>query len=143
MALLYRARQKGVLASSQFLWLRPLDRPLWYALNQCGGRAAWAEGVAPWAHYQTEEKAGKALSEPHVRPAVASLKQSLAAQGWLTEIFMPPMPETVPTAAAAETSTLDTEFSSVEPPPDVVLADAEDNPEYDTNDDEKLADEYF
>lgn len=56
---------------------------------------------------------------------------------------MPPMPETVPTAAAAETSTLDTEFSSVEPPPDVVLADAEDNPEYDTNDDEKLADEYF
>lgn len=41
MALLYRARQKGVLASSQFLWLRPLDRPLWYALNQCGGRAAW------------------------------------------------------------------------------------------------------
>ena len=143
MALLYRARQKGVLASSQFLWLRPLDRPLWYALNQCGGRAAWAEGFAPWAHYQTEEKAGKALSEPHVRPAVASLKQSLAAQGWLTEIFMPPMPETVPTAAAAETSTLDTEFSSVEPPPDVVLADAEDNPEYDTNDDEKLADEYF
>lgn len=114
MALLYRARQKGVLASSQFLWLRPLDRPLWYALNQCGGRAAWAEGFAAWAHYQTEEKAGKALSEPHVQPAVASLRQALAAQGWLTEIFVPPMPETVPTAAAAETSTLDTEFSPVE-----------------------------
>lgn len=143
MALLYRARQKGVLASSQFLWLRPLDRPLWYALNQCGGRAAWAEGFAAWAHYQTEEKAGKALSEPHVQPAVASLRQALAAQGWLTEIFVPPMPETVPTAAAAETSTLDTEFSPVEQPPDVVLADAEDNPEYDANDDEKLADEYF
>ena len=142
MALLNRARQKGVLASSQFLWLRPLDRPLWYALNQCGGRAAWAEGFAPWAHYQAEEKAGKALSEPHVRPAVASLRQALAAQGWLTEIYVPPMPEMVPTAAAAETSTLDTEFSSVEPP-DVVLADAEDNPEYDANEDEKLADEYF
>ena len=143
MALLYRARQKGVLASSQFLWLRPLDRPLWYALNQCGGRAAWAEGFAPWAHYQAEEKAGKALSDPHVRPAVASLRQALAAQGWLTEIFVPPMPETVPTAAAAETSTLDTEFSSVEPPPDVVLADAEIDPEYDPNEDEALADEYF
>ena len=63
MALLYRARQKGVLASSQFLWLRPLDRPLWYALNQCGGRAAWAEGFAPWAHYMAEEKEGKILSE--------------------------------------------------------------------------------
>jgi hypothetical protein len=143
MALLYRARQKGVLASSQFLWLRPLDRPLWYALNQCGGRAAWAEGFAAWAHYQAEEKAGKALSEPHVQPAVASLRQSLAAQGWLTEIFVPPTPETAPTAAAVETSTLDTEFSPVEQPPDVVLADAEDNPEYDANEDEKLADEYF
>ena len=143
MALLYRARQKGVLASSQFLWLRPLDRPLWYALNQCVGRAAWAEGFAAWAHYQAEEKAGKALSEPHVQPAVASLRQSLAAQGWLTEIFVPPTPETAPTAAAVETSTLDTEFSPVEQPPDVVLADAEDNPEYDANEDEKLADEYF
>ncbi len=145
MALLYRARQKGVLASSQFLWLRPLDRPLWYALNQCGGRAAWAEGFAAWAHYQAEEKAGKALSEPHVQPAVASLRQSLAAQGWLTEIFVPPTPESTsaPTADTAETSTLDSEFSPVEQPPDVVLADAEDNPEYNANEDEKLADEYF
>lgn len=143
MALLYRARQKGVLATSQFLWLRPLDRPLWYALNQCGGRVAWAEGFAAWAHYQAEEKAGKALSEPHVALAVASLREALAAQGWLTEIFVPPTPETAPTAAATETSTLDTEFSPVEQPPDVVLADAEDNPEYDANEDEKLADEYF
>ena len=44
MALLYRARRKGVLANSQFLWLRPLDRPLWYALCQCGGRTAMMEG---------------------------------------------------------------------------------------------------
>ena len=145
MALLYRARQKGVLATSQFLWLRPLDRPLWYALNQCGGRAAWAEGFAAWAHYQAEEKAGRLLPEPHVQPAVASLRQSLAAQGWLTEIFVPPMPEAdpVPPAAPAETSPPDTTTSSIEPPPDVVLAEAEDNPEYDANDDEPLADEYF
>lgn len=145
MALLNRARQKGVLATSQFLWLRPLDRPLWYALNQCGGRAAWAEGFAAWAHYQAEEKVGMLLMEPHVQPAVASLRQSLAAQGWLTEIFVPPMPEAdpVPPAAPAETSPPDTTTSSIEPPPDVVLAEAEDNPEYDANDDEPLADDYF
>lgn len=145
MALLYRARQKGVLATSQFLWLRPLDRPLWYALNQCGGRAAWAEGFAPWAHYQAEEKAGMLLAEPHIQLAIASLKQSLAAQGWLTEIIVPPTPETTPDQPAdpAGTSALDTEFSSVEPPPDVVLAEAEDDAEYDANEDEKLADEYF
>ena len=147
MALLYRARQKGVLASSQFLWLRPMDRPLWYALNQCGGRAAWAEGFAAWAHYTAEEQEGKALTEPHVAPAVASLKEALSAQGWLTEIFVPPMPETIPVppAAAAETSNSETETSSIESPPDadVVLCPPEENPEYDANEDEHLADEYY
>ena len=55
------------------------------------------------------------------------------------------MPEAdpVPPAAPAETSPPDTTTSSIEPPPDVVLAEAEDNPEYDANDDEPLADEYF
>ena len=147
MALLYRARQKGVLASSQFLWLRPMDRLLWYALNQCGGRAAWAEGFAAWAHYTAEEQEGKALTEPHVAPAVASLKEALSAQGWLTEIFVPPMPETVPVppADAAETSNSETETSSIESPPDadVVLCPPEENPEYDANEDEHLADEYY
>ena len=147
MALLYRARQKGVLAGSQFLWLRPMDRPLWYALNQCGGRAAWAEGFAAWAHYTAEEQEGKALTEPHVAPAVASLKEALSAQGWLTEIFVPPIPETIPVppADAAETSNSETETSSIESPPDadVVLCPPEENPEYDANEDEHLADEYY
>ena len=133
MALLYRARQKGVLASSQFLWLRPLDRPLWYALNQCGGRTAWAEAIAPWAHYTAEEKEEKALAEPHVTPAVTSLRDALAAQGWLTEIFVPPASET-PSADSTPA-----ESSPIEPPPDVVLADAEDDSEYDANEDPSLA----
>lgn len=146
MALLYRARRKGVLASSQFLWLRPLDRPLWYALSQCGGRAAWAEGFAPWAHYTAEEQTGQALAEPHVAPAVASLKEALSAQGWLTEIFVPPISEPASAVSAVvESSSADSApaTSPIEPPPDMVLADAEDNPEYDANEDETLADEYF
>lgn len=149
MALLYRARQKGVLASSQFLWLRPLDRPLWYALSQCGGRAAWAEGFAPWAHYTAEEQAGQALPEPCLDAAVASLRGALAAQGWLTEIFVPPMPDQAAAqpadSADAGCPSTNAAPSPIEPPPDpdVVLADAEDDPEYDPNEDEKLADEYF
>ena len=147
MALLCRVRRKGVLASSQFLWLRPMDRPLWYALNQCGGRAAWAEGFAAWAHYTAEEQEGMALTEPHVAPAVASLREALSAQGWLTEIFVPPMPETIPVppADAAETSNSKAETSSIESPPDadVILCPPEENPEYDANEDEHLADEYY
>ncbi len=151
MALLYRARRKGVLASSQFLWLRPLDRSLWYALNQCGGRAAWAEGFAPWAHYMAEEKAGKALSEPHVAPAVASIREALSAQGWLTEIFVPPMPEEPSTpsvdSSSAGSPSVDSAGapSSIESPPDpdVVLAVAEDDPEYDANEDPSLAQQQY
>ena len=133
MALLCRARKKGVLASSQFLWLRPLDRPLWYALNQCGGRTAWVESLAPWAHYKAEEQAGQALTEPHVALAVTSLKDSLSAQGWLTDIFIPPMFEQSFTPAVEQ----------AEPVSDMVYAAAENDPEYDANDDPSLAEEHY
>ena len=83
MALLTRARKKGVLAGSQFLFVRPMDRPLWYALNQCGGRAAWVEAFAPWAHYMAEEKDGKALKEVDMVDAAYSLEAALDALGWL------------------------------------------------------------
>lgn len=83
MALLIEARKKGVLASSQFLWLRPMDRPLWYALSQCGGRAAWAESLAAWSHFQAEEHAGKTLPVPDLKGAVHSLKTAIESQGWL------------------------------------------------------------
>ena len=133
MALLYRARQKGVLASSQFLWLRPMDRPLWYALNQCGGRTAWVESLAPWAHYKAEEQVGQALTEPHVDLAVTSLKDSLSAQGWLTDIFIPPMFEQSFTPAVEQ----------AEPVSDMVYAAAENDPEYDANDDPSLSEEHY
>lgn len=133
MALLRRARRKGVLATSQFLWLRPLDRPLWYALNQCGGRAAWAEGFAPWAHYAAEEQADQTLPEARLDAAIASLRGALAAQGWLTEIFVPPMPEAPSIASPSETP----------PNADRVYAKAEADPEYDANDDSDLAQEYY
>ncbi len=123
MAMLTLARKKGVLASSQFLWLRPLDRPLWYALNQCGGRAAWAEGFAAWAHYAAEERAGRALREAHMTHAVARIKDSLTAQGWLTD-----MPRLFESAGLS----LDE---------DVVFAVAEENSEYDANTDAALQNE--
>lgn len=154
MALLTRARQKGVLASSQFLWLRPMDRPLWYALNQCGGRAAWAEGFAPWAHYVAEEKAGKALSGPHVARAVASLRDSLSAQGWFGDTpAAPALPETVRTMPVSEEKAavpvdpvnvpVLPDASPIEPPPEMVYFAAEEDPEYDAHEDQNLHQEQF
>ena len=89
MAILREARKKGVLACSQFLWLRPVDRPLWYALSQCGGRVAWVEGLAAWSHYLAEEQEGNLLHEPHLDAGVASLRKSLEAQGWFLDIYIP------------------------------------------------------
>jgi hypothetical protein len=134
MALLTRARKKGVLACSQFLFLRPLDRPLWYALNQCGGRAAWAEGFAAWAHYAAEEKAGCALPEPKLGQAIKALRDALAAQGWLTDRPMP--------VKDAEPAPGDPVSSHPEPgpEPEIVFADAEEDAEdeYDANNDPAL-----
>ncbi len=131
MALLTFARRKGVLASSQFLWLRPLDRPLWYALNQCGGRTAWAEGFAAWAHFAAEEKAGVPLAQAHVAHASYRLKETLSQQGWLTEKPMELL------------------SSGAEIKDDRVFCPAEDNPEdvpeddYDANKDAKLHAEMY
>lgn len=85
MALLTLARRKGVLAASQFLFVRPLDRPLWYALNQCGGRTAWVEAFAAWAHYDAEMHDGDKHTIATVHFAVVSLKSALDAQGWLKD----------------------------------------------------------
>ena len=133
MALLNRARKKGVLASSQFIWLRPLDRSLWYALHQCGGRAAWAEGFAAWAHYAAEEKAGKALSDPHVAPAVASLRDSLNAQGWLTDKPVPvkeiPVHDDPAIKPKRKRKSKSSAVPEAEQGPEIVFAEAEDNEE--------------
>lgn len=55
----------GKLPTSHFLWLKPLDRPLWYALDRAPvdlGRiqvAAFAEGVAVASQWQAETLANE------------------------------------------------------------------------------------
>ncbi len=85
-ALLEYAREKGgQLPSCEFLWLRPLDRVLWYALNQTGGRTPWTESAGVWAHYEAETALGVALQVPEVESAVDALQDSLVSNGWIPE----------------------------------------------------------
>lgn len=81
--LLVFARKKGVLACSQFVWLRPMDRTLWYSLNQVGGRTAWVEASGADAHYKVEEALRQAVAEPMVDEAVVALEAALEDEGWL------------------------------------------------------------
>jgi hypothetical protein len=85
-ALLEFAREKGVLACSMFIWLRPADRTLWYALNQCGRRVAWTEAAGVRAHLQAERKQARAINTAQVEQAVLSLEQSLADAGYIFAI---------------------------------------------------------
>lgn len=82
MALLVQARKKAMLPPSQFLWLRPTDRSLWYALHQMGGRMPWVEAAAAWSHFYAEEQIGKAVAVPHVAEAVTGLQAALNDEGW-------------------------------------------------------------
>jgi len=83
MGLLWAARGKGVLACSQFIWLRPTNRALWYALNQVGGSVAWAEGLAAWSHYKTEELAFMTIHDPEVEPAIDGLHHAIMLTGFI------------------------------------------------------------
>lgn len=85
-ALLTFARKKGVLPPAQFLWLRPLDKPLWYTLHQVGGRQPWAEGAGPWNHYQAEEVLGASIEEPEISEAVRGIEEALYEEGWLPQL---------------------------------------------------------
>jgi intracellular multiplication protein IcmP len=71
--LLELARTDGVLATAEFLWLKPVDRALWYVLNSVGRQTAFPEMAGAFAHWTSEKKAGRALRVPMVEEAVKAL----------------------------------------------------------------------
>lgn len=76
-ALLEAAREDGVLASSEFLWLKTVDRDLWYMLNNVGRRAAFAECAAPWSHFLYEKALDRKIANPMISSAIIALDQYL------------------------------------------------------------------
>lgn len=60
----------GVLAPASYLWLKSVDRPLWYALNNIGRRAFHVEGAGAVAHFFAERALGKPLTEPMLAHAI-------------------------------------------------------------------------
>lgn len=76
-SVLKEARTFGVCASAQFIWLRPVNRPLWYTLNGVGRRVAFAEVAGIFAHWIAEEVAGQAIERPYVIKAVDGLERAI------------------------------------------------------------------
>lgn len=71
------ARSDGVLATAEFLWLKPVDRRLWYILNSVGRQTSVVEVAGPFAHWLTEKKLKRSLRTPMIQEAVKALEESM------------------------------------------------------------------
>ncbi|HXF28545.1 MAG TPA: type IVB secretion system coupling complex protein DotM/IcmP, partial [Chlamydiales bacterium] len=76
-AMLEAARQDGVQASSDFLWLKPIDRRLWYMLNTVGRQTPFVEVAGPFAHWVAEKEIGRRLIVPMIEEATNALELTL------------------------------------------------------------------
>jgi intracellular multiplication protein IcmP len=76
-AMLQQARQDGVLASAEFLWLKLADRSLWFMLNCVGRQTAFTEIAGPFSHWLAERAIGQKLLVPMVDTAVQALDMAL------------------------------------------------------------------
>lgn len=83
-SMLELARGDGVLASAEFLWLKPIDRQLWYMLSSVGRQTPFVEVAGPYAHWLVEKRLRRPLKVPMVEQAC------LALEGALEEVLYDP-----------------------------------------------------
>lgn len=76
-SMLTLARNDGVLASADFLWLKPVDRRLWLMLNSVGRQTVFSEVAGPFAHWNVERVMGRPLRSPRVDEAVNGLEAAI------------------------------------------------------------------
>lgn len=73
-SLLEAARDDGVVPSSEFLWLKPIDRRLWYMLNCIGRQTPYSEVAGPFAHWRAEKEMGRRSLVPMIDEAIRALE---------------------------------------------------------------------
>jgi intracellular multiplication protein IcmP len=73
-SLLKASRDDGVFASCDFLWLKTIDRRLWYMLNCVGRQTPYAEVAGPFAHWKAEQVMGRRLLVPMIDEAIRALE---------------------------------------------------------------------
>ncbi len=76
-ALLKASRDDGVMPSSDFLWLKIVDRRLWYMLNCVGRQTPFAEVGGPFAHWVAEDRTGRRLLTPMIDQAITAMEVAI------------------------------------------------------------------
>ena len=72
-SLLEAARDDGVVPTSEFIWLKIVDRRLWYMLNSVGRQTSYAEVGGPFAHWKSERAMQRLSLAPMIDEAVKAL----------------------------------------------------------------------
>lgn len=78
-ALATAREEGGVLAPSQFLWLRAFDRMLWYPLNNLGRQSHHMEALGAICHYKAEKMAQRPIPRPKMEDAVKVISEYIAS----------------------------------------------------------------
>lgn len=73
-SLLRASRDDGVMSSAEFLWLKIVDRRLWYMLNCVGRQTPYAEVGGPFAHWVAENVTGRRLVTPMIDEAITAME---------------------------------------------------------------------
>lgn len=76
------AQTTGIITTSDFIWVKAVDRTLHYVLNDVGRRVASSEASGVRSHFIAERDAGKRIPKPQVDDAVKALRAALAESGW-------------------------------------------------------------
>lgn len=72
------AREDGVVASCDFLWIKPIDRRLWYVINNVGRQTPAVEVGGIFCHWYHEMALKRPLSAPRIDGAVEALNIALS-----------------------------------------------------------------
>jgi intracellular multiplication protein IcmP len=73
-SLIEASRKDGVVPCSDFLWLKPTDRRLWYMLNCVGRQTPFVEVGGPFAHWRAEQSLGRPSLVPMIDQAIVGLE---------------------------------------------------------------------
>ena len=71
------ARNDGVVPTAEFLWLKTVDRRLWYMLNSVGRQTPFAEVGGAFAHWKAEKAMGRRSLVPMIDEAIKALEVAI------------------------------------------------------------------
>ncbi len=84
-SMLELARRDGVLPTAEFLWLKPVDRQLFYMLNNVGRQTAFPEIAGAFSHWLAEKEMRRRLLVPMVSQAVKGLEEAITEQIYIPD----------------------------------------------------------